>query len=149
MSVFGLLERIDFDRGTKKTELSSVWNARFQQLSEFKVKFGHCLVSVKYPANLELGRWVSQQRRNYRLNKEGKPSAMTAERSLQLDVVGFDWGISNRGTSNKTGLALSGAYDCNKCVNTRHNLVTAACQTSTLPTLSSGGGLRINAGATG
>ena len=87
---FRALESIDFYWGTNKTELSSVWNAGFQQLSEFKVQFGHCLVLVKYPANPELGKWVSQQRRNYRLNKEGKPSPMTAKRILALNGIGFE-----------------------------------------------------------
>jgi hypothetical protein len=66
------------------------WSERFEQLCEYRAQFGHCLVPNRYPANPELGGWVSIQRYNYKLQKEGKPSPMTAERSRALQIVGFD-----------------------------------------------------------
>jgi hypothetical protein len=85
------LESIGFDWRTSQTD---PWSLRCQQLCEFKAQFGHCLVPRKYSANLTLGQWVSTQRYNCRLNKEGKPSPLTAERIRELESIGFDWGSS-------------------------------------------------------
>jgi hypothetical protein len=67
------------------------WNERFEQLLEFKVHFGNCLVPSKYSADPALGRWVSMQRAQYRLYQEGKPSHMTAERIRELESIEFKW----------------------------------------------------------
>jgi len=85
------LDGIGFDWGTSKTDLASIWSLRFQQLCEFKVKFGHCLVPTKYSVNPKLGWWVSNQRRSYRLYQEGKPNAMTIERIRELESLEFQW----------------------------------------------------------
>ena len=52
------LDGIGFDWGTSKTELASTWSERFEELREFKVEFGHCLVPQQYAANPKLGWWV-------------------------------------------------------------------------------------------
>ena len=83
------LESIGFDWETSQTD----WSARFQQLCEFKAQFANCLVPHQYAANPKLGAWVSKQRHNYKLQKKGKPSAMTAERIRALEIVGFDWEV--------------------------------------------------------
>jgi hypothetical protein len=95
------LESVGFKRGKSKTDFTSIWSVGFQQMCEFKAQFGHCRVPCKYPANPQLGSWVSNQRTNYRLQQEGKPSAMTEERIRELESVGFGWGI----TKSKTDLA--------------------------------------------
>jgi hypothetical protein len=79
-----------FDWGTRHTD----WSVRFQQLCEYKAQFGHCLVPQQYAANPKLGTWVMTQRRKYRLQKEGKPSPMTAARIRALADIDFDWGTS-------------------------------------------------------
>ena len=79
------LESVGFKWGAPGT----TWNARFQQLCEFKAQVGHCRVPIKYSANRNLGKWVSTQRSTYKLYQEGKPSAMTAERIRALESVGF------------------------------------------------------------
>ena len=83
------LESVGFEWET--TTGMTVWRLRFRQLREFKVQFGHCLVPTKYAANKKLGKWVSTQRTNYKLYREGKPSAMTAERIRELESAGFEW----------------------------------------------------------
>ena len=85
------LDGIGFDWGTSKTELTSMWNVRLEQLCEFKAQFGHYLVPKQYSVNPKLGMWVSKQRRNYKLYQEGKPSPMTAERIRELESVGFEF----------------------------------------------------------
>jgi hypothetical protein len=82
------LESVGFDWG----ESCLTWNEQFEQLCQYKVQVGHCLVPNKYAANPRLGAWVCYQRRNYRLYQEGEPSPMTAERIRALESVGFDWG---------------------------------------------------------
>ena len=78
------------DEGTRHSQ----WCDQFRQLCEYKVQYGHCRVPVRYSTNPKLGNWVSTQRTTHRLNQEGNPSCMTAERIRALDAVGFDWGPS-------------------------------------------------------
>jgi hypothetical protein len=80
------LESVQFKRETLN---AAIWIKRFEQLCEFKGQFGHCLVPLRYQANPKLGRWAVNQRRNYRLYQEGKPSPMTAERIRELESVDF------------------------------------------------------------
>jgi hypothetical protein len=84
------LDGIGFAGVTRKTDLASIWRARFQQLCEFKAQFGHCLVPQQYAVNPKLGKWVSNQRSTYRLHQEGKPSPMTEERIREFESIGFD-----------------------------------------------------------
>jgi hypothetical protein len=87
----GELDGIGFHWGGSRP----TWNELFEQLCEFKMQFGHSVVPQHYAATPKLGRWVSTQRSNYRLLREGKPSAMTEEHIRALDGTGFDWGASN------------------------------------------------------
>ena len=89
------LESVGFQWGTSKTDLRSSWNERFEQLREFKVQFGHCLVPQQYAANPKLGNWAVTQCKTYRWHQKGKPSPMTAERIRELESIGFDWGTSS------------------------------------------------------
>ena len=41
----------------------------------------------------KLATWVKCQRRQYKLYWDGKPSAMSPERILELEKVGFEWEI--------------------------------------------------------
>ena len=70
---------------------AAFWNEQFEQLCEFKAQFGHCAVPLRYPANPKLGKWVTVQRRNCKLDKEGIPSPMTVERTRALKNIGFVW----------------------------------------------------------
>jgi hypothetical protein len=82
------LESVGFECGTSSAAL---WNERFEQIREFNMQIGHCLVPRKYSANPQLGMWVANQRNNYRFYQEGKPSPMTMERIRELESVGFEW----------------------------------------------------------
>jgi hypothetical protein len=85
------LDGIGFEWEVSKAAVVSAWNARFQQLSEFKVQFGHCHVTKGYFANPKLGVWVATQRHSYKSHPDGKPSRMPAERIRALNGIGFDW----------------------------------------------------------
>ena len=86
------VESVGFDWGT--------WNEQFQQLCEYNVQFGHCIVPQKYSANPKLGWWVSNQRVNYRFDQEGKPSCMTPERIRALNGIGFKWSLRYQTAKN-------------------------------------------------
>jgi len=46
-------------------------------------------------SHLELGMWLSTQRKQYRLLKIGKPSHMTGERVQKLESIGIVWQVNN------------------------------------------------------
>ena len=73
------------------------WSVRFQQLCEFKEEFGHWLVPRRYSANPQLGTRVMNQRRNYKLYQEGKPSITTEAPIRELESIGFVWATSKSG----------------------------------------------------
>ena len=85
------LNAIGFDWGTTQTD----WSVRFEQLCEFKVQLGHCLVPREYSSNPKLALWVKKERRNYMLRKEGKTSPMTVERIRAFESIDFEWEPSN------------------------------------------------------
>lgn len=67
------------------------WNARFQELIQFKEEHHHCNVPLHYPNNRSLAHWVKRQRHMYRMKKEGKHSTLTEERQQMLESLGFVW----------------------------------------------------------
>ena len=73
---------------------AALWTERFRELCEFKAHFGHCRVPREYSSNPKLGKWVTNQRQNYKLYWEGKPSGMTEQRIQELERVEFVWDTS-------------------------------------------------------
>jgi len=67
-----------------------IWNHRFDELRRYKVDHGNLNVPRSYGGTL-LSAWVDEQRSNYQLMKEGKPSSMTDDRIRQLESIGFQW----------------------------------------------------------
>lgn len=71
------------------------WNQRYNELVEYKRLNGDCLVPQTYKPNKKLGYWVMQQRRQYRLQSDGKRSSLDgrvgAKRKQLLDEIGFVW----------------------------------------------------------
>ena len=63
----------------------SSWNEQFQELEDYKERFGNCLVSTKDSTIPKLGKWVSTQHQKYKLHQEGKSSQMTEERIRALE----------------------------------------------------------------
>eukprot|EP00978_Attheya_sp_CCMP212_P001096 scaffold2268_cov61-Attheya_sp.AAC.1 len=64
------------------------WEQRFQELVDFKKINGH--TNVPQPVGL-LGKWVSRQRMEYRLLKEGKDSRLTSDRCKKFESIGFEF----------------------------------------------------------
>ena len=67
------------------------WNQRIKDLEAYKNEHGHLHVPFKYPPNQSLAHWVHNQRRDYNLYQEGKPSQMTIEKINELEALGFAW----------------------------------------------------------
>jgi hypothetical protein len=62
------------------------WDQRFQELVEFKKSNGHTNVPFK---SGQLGNWVSHQRTQYYLSREGKHSRLTSEKREKLESIGL------------------------------------------------------------
>merc|ERR1711935_1268617 len=57
----------------------------------FRRVHNHCCVPNDFPTNPSLARWVKRQRYQYKLFREGKPSAMSDRRVAALEKSGFIW----------------------------------------------------------
>lgn len=68
-----------------RVDFKSLWGRRYAQLVEFKRVNGHCNVPQRYAANVELGRWVKDQRT---FKVKGK---LSEERISLLEDIGFQW----------------------------------------------------------
>eukprot|EP00978_Attheya_sp_CCMP212_P047661 scaffold422966_cov52-Attheya_sp.AAC.1 len=64
----------------------SHWDQRLQDLLDFKKIYGHTNVPKR---DGPLGQWVSRQRTQCRLFKEGKKSHLTVDRREKLESIGF------------------------------------------------------------
>eukprot|EP00978_Attheya_sp_CCMP212_P027228 scaffold91055_cov49-Attheya_sp.AAC.3 len=74
----------------------SSWDERFQDLLDFKKVNGHTNVSQR---SIPLGPWVSTQRTQFRLLKEGKDAIMTTVRREKLEGIGFVFVYHPKGPS--------------------------------------------------
>ena len=73
--------------------LETAWESMFSVLIEYKEEHGDCLVSTLDEKNMKLGFWVTEQRTQYRLLREGKQSSMTEERIAKLEEIEFRWSV--------------------------------------------------------
>lgn len=69
------------------------WETRFQELTEYKEKFGDCKVPQHYRENKALGKWVAKQREQFKLLKKGEHSFLTPYRLEKLNQIGFVWQV--------------------------------------------------------
>ena len=72
-----------------------MWHNRFRQLEEFAQKYGHIRVPLK-GSTAGLHNWIKRQRKQYRLFKEGKTSAMPTERYEKLRILWSCFSDDNR-----------------------------------------------------
>jgi len=78
-----LLNMIGFDwHRTRKTMVS--WELMFERLQQFKQKYGHTRVPVKWSQDRKLGKWVSRMRQ--------EKDKLYPERIAALNRIAFDWG---------------------------------------------------------
>mmetsp|Transcript_62798 Transcript_62798/g.185441 ORF Transcript_62798/g.185441 Transcript_62798/m.185441 type:complete len:342 (-) Transcript_62798:51-1076(-) len=73
------------------------WEQMYSRLVTFRRANGHCLVPNRYREDRPLGQWVSSQRRQYKLYREGKKTAITGDRVRLLESINFVWETLQRG----------------------------------------------------
>ena len=89
------------------------WREKLDALETFRKEQGHCNVPSNY-RDKKLATWVKCQRRQYKLYWDGKPSAMSPERILELEKIGFEWEIrAATRTTPQPSQALSSGEDYN------------------------------------
>ncbi|MFP7486412.1 helicase associated domain-containing protein [Priestia filamentosa] len=66
------------------------WNKRYEELLEYKERFGNCLVPVGAVGYSELAQWVSRQRSIY------KKGELFKDREEKLKKVGFVWDLKEQ-----------------------------------------------------
>ena len=76
-----------------KLVLEPEWEARFQELLDYRTKHGDCKVPQHYKENKALGKWVAKQREQHKLLKKGQHSFLTPYRLEKLNAVGFVWSV--------------------------------------------------------
>jgi hypothetical protein len=90
-----ILTELGFDFQVGKSPANNfprhTWDERFQQLLQYKGKYGHTIVPQLFVGFNNLGQWVKTQRENYRLLRKGKKTSMTHEMALKLTDIGFVW----------------------------------------------------------
>jgi hypothetical protein len=83
------LESLGFEWGSH----SAAWKDRLSELAKYRKINGHCNVPQNCSENPKLAQWVKTQRKEYRLQAEGKISNMTLFRVQELDSLDFEWDI--------------------------------------------------------
>lgn len=91
----------------------AAWREKLQELQEYKDKYGTWMVPSHFPQNPKLANWAKNQRRQYKLYREGKPTTLSKERILDLEKVGFQWenGVKGVPLSNINGFPTKGNED--------------------------------------
>lgn len=66
------------------------WERHYQELQQYAREHGNCCVPISY-CNKQLANFVSNTRKQYNLQKQGKPSSLTSYRMDRLNNIGFVW----------------------------------------------------------
>jgi hypothetical protein len=74
------------EAGFEREAANPVWDLKFNQLLEYKNRFGHCVVPARWPENCPLAFWVHNQRA---FRRKG---TLAPERVRRLNEIGFCWG---------------------------------------------------------
>jgi hypothetical protein len=89
MTIFRIqgLESLGFEWDSK---CAVTWEARLNELADYRKIHGHCDVPMRYSENTKLADWVTTQRCQYRLHLEGKRSYLTLSRLQALEMIGLN-----------------------------------------------------------
>jgi hypothetical protein len=74
--------------------VTATWEDRLSELVDYRKIHGHCNDLYSHSGNINLGKWVTRQRYEYRKYLEGKASQITLSRIQELDSMGFEWEVS-------------------------------------------------------
>eukprot|EP00569_Conticribra_weissflogii_P014464 CAMPEP_0171418020 /NCGR_PEP_ID=MMETSP0880-20121228/40897_1 /TAXON_ID=67004 /ORGANISM="Thalassiosira weissflogii, Strain CCMP1336" /LENGTH=599 /DNA_ID=CAMNT_0011936287 /DNA_START=106 /DNA_END=1905 /DNA_ORIENTATION=- len=90
-----LLEEIGVCWGEKR--ITTPWEARFEDLIQYKERFGHANVPWQWKENIPLAQWVNSQRKKYKELLDGKRNNLTEDQIAKLTDIGFKWNTGGRG----------------------------------------------------
>lgn len=76
------------------------WLYTLEDLKIYKRENGDCIVPRGYSQNPRLASWVAEQRKQFKLMKDSRPSSITPERIILLDDVGFVWNAQDTAWEN-------------------------------------------------
>ena len=71
------------EKADREEYLSDLWGKSYNELVEYKEKFGNCTIPVNYTVNPSLGAWAFAQRMAYKKDK------LSEERVEKLTEIGF------------------------------------------------------------
>ena len=97
---FEKLQAVKLETSIRNT--AATWMDRFNELKEYKEKYGHCNVPQKWKENPSLGRWVDNQKTQHQKLYDGKKTNLTVERIQLLVGLKFEW-RSGSGTASRPG----------------------------------------------
>jgi hypothetical protein len=66
------------------------WETRYRELTDYAKAHKDCCVPISH-SNKQLAHFVSNQRKQYNLKKQGRPSNLTDYRMKRLEAIGFVW----------------------------------------------------------
>ena len=70
------------------------WDVRYEELVIYVKQFGNARVPASFAENPVLGKWVMNQRTNYKNFLNGTVSCGLTDDKIQLlNVIGFEWNI--------------------------------------------------------
>mmetsp|Transcript_24901 Transcript_24901/g.57461 ORF Transcript_24901/g.57461 Transcript_24901/m.57461 type:complete len:1213 (-) Transcript_24901:347-3985(-) len=87
-----------------KNRHDNAWASRLSDLLAYRTIHGDCNVKQRDPAHPSLGKWVRNQRSQYRLLADGRHSTLTPGRRKILEAVGFRWDDAGSSSSSGTNL---------------------------------------------
>jgi hypothetical protein len=80
------------DKATQKPKKKDTkWLGNFEKLKEYKEKNGDTIVPRGYALDSRLASWVAEQRKQYKLLQDNRPSSITPDRIALLDELEFAW----------------------------------------------------------
>jgi len=91
-----LLNEIGFEWAGERRD--KFWHDRYAELVSFRAKHGTTRIPDKYDESPQLHTWVSLQRRQLKMYKEGRPTKLTEERIRLLEAMGLESNIRNSST---------------------------------------------------
>jgi len=84
----------DFFKLSDEHVFQKRWLKRFEELSEYRAKYGNCRVPLGWSENRQLGSWVGVQRGRYKMG------LLSQNRIKKLESIGFEW-VLNLGTARE------------------------------------------------
>jgi hypothetical protein len=79
----------DITTGYAKVDAKENWYGMYNQLLEFKQKYGHVAVPKQYNENPKLGKWVVTWKKAYRVYKKTNRKKGDPERMKRLESIGL------------------------------------------------------------